>query len=108
VRGCRRTLGRVTEEDRQECGCAIGQVDVPVGRAPRPGTALAVASVVIDFQWLALTALWSRAMNDQRPLTRSAALAALAVGSEDCRRRELGIPSIFEPPPLVLTGRGAP
>jgi hypothetical protein len=66
--------------------------------------------VVIDFQWLALTALWSRAIdvNDLRPLTRSAALAALAVGSEDCRRRELGIPSIFEPPPLVLTGRGAP
>jgi hypothetical protein len=64
---------------------------------------------VIDFRWPRLTDLWSQAINvhDDRPLTRSAALAALAVGSEDHRRRELGIPSIFEPTPAP-SRRGAP
>jgi hypothetical protein len=65
---------------------------------------------VIDFRWPRLTDLWSQAINvhDDRPLTRSAALAALAVGSEDRRRRKLGIPSIFEPPVPTPLRRGAP
>jgi hypothetical protein len=49
--------------------------------------------------------------HDRRPLTRSAALAALAVGSEDRRRRKLGIPSIFDPPPppaVATRGCNAP
>jgi len=49
---------------------------------------------------LALTDLWCRAIeaHEALPLTRSAALAAHAVEHEDQRRREAGIPSIFEPP----------
>ena len=91
-------------------GCAIRQVCVSIGRGLPTGTTLAFVGLVIDSRWLPLTDLWSLAIDvhDQRPLTRSAALAALAVGSEDHRRRELGIPSIFEPPPLALDGRGAP
>jgi len=76
------------------------------------GMTLAFLIAVIDSRWLPLTDLWSLAIDvhEQRPFTRSAALAALAVGSEDCRRRELGIPSIFEPAPRLaaLSGRGAP
>jgi hypothetical protein len=66
---------------------------------------------VMDFQWPALADLWSQAIDvhDHRPLTRTAALAALAVGSEDHRRAALGIPSIFgSDSSLRLARRGSP
>jgi len=65
---------------------------------------------VFDHPLLALTGLWCRAIDvhEQRPLTRSAALAALAVNHEDQRRRGLGIPSIFERPEPGPAGRGSP
>ncbi len=55
---------------------------------------------------LALTHLWCRAIDvhAELPLTRSAALAAHAVEHEDRRRRELGIPSIFERSGRALAG----
>jgi len=64
----------------------------------------------MDFQWPALADLWSQAIDvhDDRPLTRTAALAALAVGSEDHRRVALGIPSIFGAESLRLARRGSP
>jgi hypothetical protein len=54
---------------------------------------------MIASSWLALTNLWSRAidLHEQHPLTAPAALAAHAVEHEDLRRRGSGIPSIFEP-----------
>jgi hypothetical protein len=60
--------------------------------------------------WPALAELWSEAIDvhDHLPLTRSAALAALKVGFEDRRRSQMGIPSIFEPPPPIPLRRGAP
>jgi hypothetical protein len=65
---------------------------------------------VMHTAWPALTELWSEAIDvhDHLPLTRSAALAALKVGSEDRRRSHMGIPSIFEPPPPTPLRRGAP
>jgi len=66
---------------------------------------------VVASRRLELADLWSLAMDvhEHDPLTRSAALAALAVGREDGRRRKLGIPSIFDPPPRVRElGCGAP
>jgi hypothetical protein len=71
---------------------------------------LAFSHSVMDRSWPALTDLWSQAIDvhDHLPLTRSAAVAALRVGSEDRRRSELGIPSIFEPPPPTRLRRGAP
>ena len=63
----------------------------------------------MDFRWSALVDLWSQAIDvhEDLPLTRSAAVAALRVGSEDRRRRKLGIPSIFDPPPVVMLRRGS-
>jgi len=54
-----------------------------------------------------LTNLWFQAidMHDELPFTRPAALAAHAVGHEDQRRRQRGIPSIFEPPSIAPEGR---
>jgi hypothetical protein len=64
---------------------------------------------VIDFSWPVLADLWSQAIDvhERRPLTRTAALAALAVGAEDRRRAELGIPSIFDASGLRAR-RGSP
>jgi hypothetical protein len=85
-------------------GTALPRLDVT-------GTTLAFVLVVMDSRRLELTDLLSRALDvhEHGPFTRSAAMAALAVGSEDRRRRKLGIPSIFEPPPPVQqSGCGAP
>jgi hypothetical protein len=72
------------------------------------GTALAIREDMIALVRLALTDLWFRAIDahDARPLTRAAALAAVAVEHEDRRRRGAGIPSIFDLPRRGSTGRG--
>jgi hypothetical protein len=64
---------------------------------------------MIDAARLELTDLWCRAIDahDQLPLTRAAALAAVAVAHEDRRRRGAGIPSIFDLPRRASAGRGA-
>jgi hypothetical protein len=96
--------------------CAIRQVvvspDAQTLRRP-VGTHLAAFEGVIDPQRLVLTDLWCQAIDihDERPLTRPAALAAHAVEHEDQRRRERGIPSIFELPrfsPVAPTAPTAP
>ena len=63
---------------------------------------------MIELARLELTDLWFRAIDahDQRPLTRTAALAAVAVEHEDRRRRGAGIPSIFDRPRRRAPGRG--
>lgn len=63
---------------------------------------------MIELARLALTDLWFQAIDahNERPLTRAAALAAVAVEHEDRRRRGAGIPSIFDLPRRGSPGRG--
>ena len=90
---------------------AIARRERTARRRYAAGTTLAFDAVVVASRRLELADLWSLAIDvhEHDPFTRSAALAALAVGREDVRRRKLGIPSIFEPPPLARQlGCGAP